>query len=229
MQSSITAINHLTWLYYVFWLWWLTTCSSWCILSASKEAVRQLWLSRAKACWNWFWVHSSTNMIRVAAHKLGSISSSPQSATVLTILTEPTDLPRLLHSLQLFHWLCNWHLFTRLLMHSILAAPQPTHPRVPHNVHNEIITWTSQPLFERGKPVVCTGFYHAHISWQRMWSATGRMRAAKMKSCVGFSRFSLWGRDMSKLWGVRDTIVKQRVQFLRGSSSGSSICVDVHL
>lgn len=40
------------------------------------------------------------NMIRVAAHKLGSISSFPQSDTVLTILTRPADLQGLLHSVQ---------------------------------------------------------------------------------------------------------------------------------
>lgn len=104
------------------------------------EAVRQLRLSRVKACRNWFWVHSSTNMIRVAAHKLGSISSSPQSDMVLTILTQPTDLQRLLHSLQLFHWLSNWHLFTWFLIHShrfslythmrfTLQCPQWKHPQ----------------------------------------------------------------------------------------------------
>lgn len=112
------------WFYYA--LSCLTTCLPRHVLFASMEAVRQLRLSRVKACRNWFWVHSPTNMIRVAAHKLGSISFSPQSDMVLTILTQPTDL-QMLHALQLFHWLSNWHLFTWFLIHSILPSFQPIH------------------------------------------------------------------------------------------------------
>lgn len=135
------------WFYYV--LSCLTTCLPCHVLFASMGAVRQLWLSRVKACRNWFWVHSSANMIRVAAHKLGSISSSPQSDTVLTILTQPTDLQRLLHSLQLFHWLSNWHLFTWFLIHSILPSFQhpchyPTESTVKASPRTLLLLWIKE-------------------------------------------------------------------------------------
>ena len=158
---------------------WLTTCLPWHTLFGGMEAVRLLRLWRVKACWNWFWVHSSTNMIRVAAHKLGSISSSPQSATVLTILTQPTDLQRLLPSLQLFHWLSNWHLFTWPLIHSILPFP-----------HTHTHTHTHPPKRSIPSTPDCCGRskagVHALLSHTchllRVWKATGSLWGVKMKS-----------------------------------------------
>lgn len=126
MHSSISGINqaipfcvspHNT---LAFWRVFLCKYGSSCGCREKKKAWR-----------NWFWVHSSSsNMIRVAAHKRGSISSSPQSATPLTVLTQPTDLQRPLHSPQLFHWLSNWHLFTWLLILSVIPVRRPSFTRM---------------------------------------------------------------------------------------------------
>lgn len=143
-------------------------------------------------------------MIRVAAHKLGSISSSPQSATVLTVLTQPTDLQGQLHSPQLFHWLSNWHLFTWLLIHSIPPTPQPTY--LPPNVHNRSIPSTPH-CFRRREAVVCTGLHHTHvICWQRIWMATGTLQGVKMKSVLVIPQ----GREMRRPWCVSVMIARKK-------------------
>lgn len=138
-------------------------------------------------------------MIRVAAHKLGSISSSPQSATVLTILTQPTDLLGPLHSPKLFHSLSNWHLFTWLLIHSILPTPHTPTPLM-SIILEAPPTPTPHPphCFGRSKAVICTHFHHTCvICGQRMWRATGTLWGVKIKSVLLFTRLFLragkWG------------------------------------
>lgn len=130
-------------------------------------------------------------MIRVAAHKLGSISSSPQSATVLTILTQPTELQRLLHSLQLFHWLSNWHLFTWLLIHSIFQPTQLTQT----NTHTPKCPPTS---FRRSKACGMHGLlsHTCNLLTEDMKDYRNPVRGEN-EVCVGFTRLFLgagkWG------------------------------------
>lgn len=146
-------------------------------------------------------------MIRVAAHKLGSISSSPQSATVLTILTQPTDRQGLLHSLQLFHWLSNWRLFTWLLIHSILPTPQPTHlppncteqrhPSNPNTASKEINLW----------------YVHAsitHIQFVDRGNKGLKRNPVRSENevCVGFTGLP-WDREMRRPWCVSDVIARK--------------------
>lgn len=136
-------------------------------------------------------------MIRVAAHKPGSISSIPQSDTLLTILTHGTQLLRECCILsKLFHWLTNWHLFTWLLLHSTTYH---------QNVHNRSIHSKPPLLFGRSKAVVFTCCYHTHvICWRGIWKAKRNPVRGENEVCVGFTRLSLgagkWGDRGNVMW-----------------------------
>lgn len=141
-------------------------------------------VERVKACWNWFWVHSCTNMIRVAAHKPGSVSSPPQSATVPTALTQTTDPQWRLRSPQLFHCLFNWHLFTWLLIHSTLPAPPPKHSF--HQVYTRSSPSTPAPPHPPPTRQLSFGVYAftRTCNFWRIWKVRGSLWGVKMKSAL---------------------------------------------